>query len=67
MTIAKRELRNEWHLLERNRQKLIAIYSSSEDAFKGGEAYQLRTRKSYDVLRPWADVVMPYETKEEKV
>lgn len=60
----QRELRNEWHLLERNREKLIGIYSSSEDAFKAGEAYKLRTRKSYDVLRPWVDAVLSYEKKE---
>jgi hypothetical protein len=57
----KRELRNEWHLLERNKYKLIGIYQSSEDVNQAGIAYQLSTNKSYDILRPYADVVMPYE------
>ena len=62
--MATRELRNEWHLLERNKYKLIGIYQSSEDAHKAGIAHQLRTNRLYDVLRPWADVVMPYEKKD---
>ena len=58
----KRELRNEWHLLQRNSYKLIAIYKSSEEANKAGIAYKLRTNRNYDILRPWADVVMSYES-----
>lgn len=57
----KKELRNEWHLLERNSNKLIGIYQSSKDAFKAGDAYALRTNKHYSVLRPWIDTVMAYE------
>ena len=59
----QKQLRNEWHLLERNKQKLIAIYQSSEDANRAGIAYKLRTDQSYDILRPWIDVVMPYENQ----
>jgi hypothetical protein len=57
----KKELRNEWHLLQRNTYKLIGIYQSSEDANQAGIAYKLRTRRNYDILRPWVDIVLPYE------
>jgi hypothetical protein len=57
----KKELRNEWHLLQRNSYKLIGIYQSSEDANQAGIAYKLRTNRNYDILRPWLDSVMPYE------
>ncbi len=56
-------LRNEWHLLERNKYKLIGIYQSSEDANKAGQAHQLRTNRSYDILRPYVETVLPYEKK----
>ena len=59
----ERKLRNEWHLLERNKQQLIGIYQSSEDANQAGIAHKLRTNRSYDILRPWADVILPYESK----
>jgi hypothetical protein len=64
MTTTKRELRNEWHLQTRNGGNLIAIYSSSEDAHKAGDAYTLRTGKNCSVLRPWVDAVLSYEKKE---
>ena len=64
MSTTKRELRNEWHLQSRNGNKLIAIYSSSEDAHKAGDAYTLRTGNRCSVLRPWIDAVLPYEKKE---
>ena len=61
MSKNNKQLRNEWHLLERNKYKLIGIYQSIDDANKAGAAYQLRTNQSYDILRPWVDVVLPYE------
>ena len=59
----ERKLRNEWHLLQRNSYKLIGIYQSSEEANKAGIAYKLRTKRNYDILRPWVDIVLPYENK----